>query len=125
MYHKERGYRYLLQFHFGWACYKKQNLLTKESIDHLKECLEKNCESKEISIIESEIKSNYVYLVLDCQPKHIIPDLLKSLKGSSARYLMKQDSHIVEVGSNGVWDALNIIGTDASVLEELKNYVRD
>ena len=107
----------------AWSCYKQQDLLEATSIELLRECFEDICRSKEVKILSANIVSNYVYLVLDCKPKHIIPDLLKSLKGASARYLIKNDTHISTNAKDGVWDGMNIIGTDESVLEEVQKYI--
>ncbi len=37
-----------------------------------------------------EVMPDHVHLLLDCSPQHFIPDIVKTLKGYSARLLFKE-----------------------------------
>lgn len=40
-----------------------------------------------ITIAEMECMPDHIHLLVECSPQHFIPDLIKVLKGSSARQL--------------------------------------
>lgn len=118
-----RGYKYQLTYYLAWSCYHQMELLDEASQNLLEGFLNKVCTENEVVIRESIITDSYVCLILDCMPKHYIPDLLKLLKGPSARYLLKSSEYVKLHGKDGIWDNLNIVGTSDKVLEEIKSTV--
>ena len=66
----------------------------------------------EFKILKLEFGKNSVRLIINCQTTHSIPNLIKALKGGSARFLYKEfpDSK-VEHGSS-LWDPKYIISAD-------------
>ena len=118
-----RGYKYQLTYYLAWGCYHQMELLDEESRKLLDGFLHKVCKENEVIIRERIITESYVCLILDCMPKHYIPDLLKLLKGPSAKYLLKNSECIKLHGKEGIWDNLNVVGTSEEVLEEIKSTV--
>lgn len=122
---KEKGYLYQIRYYIAWGCYKKQSLLDETSIRMVTQYLKDSCKAKEVVIADCEITENYVYLILECKPKHVIPILLKGLKGGSAKYLIKHDERIAKSGTESVWDGLNMISTEPNVLSEIQKYIEE
>lgn len=119
---QERGYIYHLQYHMAWTCYQQLRLLEgfeKEA----KDILIKKCKDNDVEVVSADIRPDSVYLIVNCKPKHVIPDLLKALKGTSARHLMAKGLNCEN--AKGVWDGTNILSNDAEVQEELERYIQE
>lgn len=43
----------------------------------------------EFSIVQMETDEDHIHLLIECSPQHYIPDIVKALKGVSARILFK------------------------------------
>ena len=66
---------------------------------------------------------NNVIIVVNCQITHYIPNLIKVLKGGSARFLYKEfpDSKINHGSS--LWESKYIISSDKKLFKEMiQNY---
>ncbi|WP_205182016.1 transposase [Neobacillus cucumis] len=77
----------------------------------------------EFKILKLEFGKNSVRLIINCQTTDSIPNLIKALKGGSARFLYKEfpDSK-VEHGSS-LWDPKYIISTDEIQFDKMiQNY---
>ena len=119
---QERGYIYHLQYHMAWSCYHQLNLLEGFE-DEAEWILTKRCEENDIEVVSVDIRSDSVYLIVNCKPKHVIPDLLKALKGTSARHLIAKGLNCKNV--KGIWDGTNILSNDGEVQEELERYIQE
>jgi len=85
-----RGYVYTIQYHIVW-CVKYRHKILRGNIDtRLFEILQKISDDNNFSIIEINSDLDHVHLLIDCSPQHYIPDMIKALKGVSARLLMKE-----------------------------------
>ena len=54
-------------------------------VQSLKESLQQTAETIKINIVEMECMPDYIHLLVECSPQHFIPDMIKVLKGNSAR----------------------------------------
>ena len=82
-----RGYVYSLQYHIVWCTkYRKQILQNGVDTD-LKEMLQQLAEEYQFRILAMEVMPDHVHLLLDCRPQFRISDMVKILKGNTARWL--------------------------------------
>lgn len=88
--HHGRGYVYSIQYHIVWCVKYRHKLLYGQIDEGLQALLRKIAEDKEITILEMESDKDHIHLLIDCKPQHYIPDVVKALKGVSARLLFKQ-----------------------------------
>ena len=65
-------------------------MLTEEIVTALKNILRKIANDNKFSILEFKADKDYVRILIDCSPQHFIPDMMKAIKGVSARILMKK-----------------------------------
>ena len=85
-----RRYVYTIQYHIVW-CVKYRHKVLRRNVDtRLFEILQKISDDNNFSIIEINSDLDHVHLLIDCSPQHYIPDMIKALKGVSARLLMKE-----------------------------------
>ena len=87
--HHGRGYIYSIQYHVVWCVKYRRKVLTYDIEKSLLEILHKISFDHNFSILEAHTDCDHVHLLIDCSPQHYIPDIIKALKGISARILFK------------------------------------
>jgi putative transposase len=68
----------------------------------LKAKLKKIAVENEFEILEIECDKDHVHLLVDCSPQHFIPNIIKAMKGVSARHMFKEHPEI----KNKIWVAV-------------------
>ena len=82
-----RGYVYSLQYHIVW-CTKYRKQILRNGVDtELKEMLQQLAAEYQFRIMAMEVMPDHVHLLLDCRPQFRISDMVKILKGNTARWL--------------------------------------
>ena len=91
-----RGYVYSLQYHIIW-CTKYRKKILQGGIDtDLKEMLLQLSEEYRFTILAMEVMPDHVHLLLDCRPQFMISDMVKILKGNTARWLFLKHPELKE-----------------------------
>ena len=85
-----RGYVYTIQYHIVWCVKYRHKVLTPNIEKSLKEILDTIAKDNGFQIIEYNCNLDHIHLLINCSPQHYIPDMMKALKGVSARLLMKK-----------------------------------
>jgi putative transposase len=85
-----RGYVYSIQYHIVWCVKYRHKILNNKIESILIEILNKITNDNEFKIITVNGDLDHIHLLIECTPQHYIPDMLKALKGVSARLLMKE-----------------------------------
>lgn len=85
-----RGYVYSIQYHVVWCVKYRHKALTPKIEKRLYEILNKIAEDNTFQILECNSDLDHIHLLINCSPQHYIPDMIKALKGVSARLLMKE-----------------------------------
>ena len=82
-----RGYVYSLQYHIVW-CTKYRKQILKDGIDEVvKQMLREIAEEYHFTILAMEVMPDHIHLLLDCRPQFMISDMVKIMKGNTARWL--------------------------------------
>lgn len=122
-----RGYVYAIQYHIVW-CVKYRHKVIRDNIEtRLKEILYKIAEDNNFSIEEMEADLDHIHILIQCTPQHYIPDMLKALKGVSARLLMKEYGYILKnkLWGGHLWNPSYFIATVSENTEEqIRNYIK-
>ncbi|WP_229731544.1 IS200/IS605 family transposase, partial [Bacillus thermotolerans] len=87
---KGRGYVYAIQYHLVWCVKYRKPLLYGEVERRLKEMLKEQSEVHKFEIVEMETDKDHIHLLIDCSPQHYLPNIMKALKGNTARFLFKE-----------------------------------
>ena len=85
-----RGYVYSIQYHIVWCVKYRRKVLSSDIEQSLKEILRNIAQDNNFTILECNGDLDHIHLLVDCSPQHYIPDMIKALKGVSARVLFKQ-----------------------------------
>ena len=119
-----RGYVYSIQYHLVWCVKYRRKILTIEIEKDLIEILNKIAKHNNFEILEYNGDLDHIHLLINCSPQHYIPDMIKALKGVSARLLMKKyGEYINEMLWGGhLWNPSYFIAT---VSENTEKQIRE
>lgn len=85
-----RGYIYSIQYHIVWCVKCRHKIISEEIENRLIEILNKIADDNKFQILECNMDKDHIHLLINCSPQHYIPDMIKALKGVSARLLIKE-----------------------------------
>ena len=87
---KGRGYVYSIQYHIVWCVKYRRNILNGQVSTRLKELLIQISKDNGFQILEMNMNEDHIHMLINCTPQHYIPNIIKAMKGVSARLLMKE-----------------------------------
>lgn len=120
-----RGYIYCIEYHIVWCVKYRRKILTTNIENKLIEILNKIAEDNNFKILELNGDLDHIHLLISCNPQHYIPDIIKALKGVSARLLIKEYPQIKnKLWGGHLWNPSYFIATVSENIEEqIKNYI--
>jgi putative transposase len=76
-------------------------------------------------IVTTEVMPDHVHLLVDCTPQHYIPDILKALKGNTARFLLKEFPELrKKIWGGHIWNPSYFVASIGENTEEaVKKYI--
>ena len=81
---------YDTRYHIVWAPKYRKWILRGDVREFVEQCVQEIARSHEFEIEEMEIAEDHVHIFLGFPPKYSISDVVKSLKGSSARAIFQR-----------------------------------
>lgn len=126
--YKGRGYVYSIQYHIVW-CVKYRHKVINDIIEKdLHKHLYKIAEDNGFTILELDGEEDHIHLLIECKPQHYIPDMIKALKGVSARLLMKNHGETLKkkLWGGHLWNPSYFVATVSENTEEqIRNYIQN
>ena len=122
-----RGYVYSIQYHLVWCIKYRRKILTTEIEKDLIEILNKIAKDNNFEILECNGDLDHVHLLINCSPQHYIPDMIKALKGVSARLLMKKYGEYINerLWGGHLWNPSYFIATVSENTErQIREYIQ-
>lgn len=121
-----RGYVYTIQYHFVWCVKYRHRILIDEIDTTCKEILVQIATDNQFSITEIESDADHIHLLVDCSPQHYIPNMMKALKGVSARLLLKQFPELKKKLWGGhLWNPSYFVATVSEQTEaQIRAYIQ-
>lgn len=123
-----RGYVYSIQYHIVWCVKYRQKVLTPKIEKRLYEILNKIAEDNSFQILECNGDLDHIHLLINCSPQHYIPDMIKALKGVSARLLMKEYEEELKkkLWGGHLWNPSYFVATVSENIEEqIRKYIQN
>ncbi len=119
-----RGYAFSLQYHIVWCVKYRRKVLTQEIETSLMEIIDKISKDNNFQILEANTDEDHIHLLINCTPQHYIPNIIKALKGVSARLLMKKHGNFLKpkLWGGHLWNPSYFIAT---VSENTEKQVRE
>ena len=122
-----RGYIYSIQYHIVW-CVKYRHRILNDKIEKiLIELLNNIAVDNGFTIKEINGDLDHIHLLIECTPQHYIPNIIKALKGVSARLLLKQYPDLKKKLWGGhLWNPSYFIATVSENTEEqIRKYIKN
>jgi len=125
--HHGRGYVYSIQYHLVWCVKYRHKVLLGEVEQRLKELVLNIAQEKQFTIVTMETDKDHIHLLIECTPQHYIPDVLKALKGVSARLLLKEFPILkTKLWDGHLWNPSYFVATVSENTEsQIKEYIRN
>lgn len=124
---KGRGYVYGIQYHLVWCVKYRKDILFGDIDLRLKEILNEQAKNHQFEIIELETDLDHIHMLIECSPQHTIPNIMKALKGNSARFLFKEFPQLKEKLWGGhLWNPSYFVCTVSDRTEEqIRTYIQE
>jgi putative transposase len=122
-----RGYVYSIQYHIVWCVKYRRKVLSSDIEQSLKEILRNIAQDNNFTILECNGDLDHIHLLIDCSPQHYIPDMIKALKGVSARLLFKQYGEELksQLWNGHLWNPSYFVATVSENTEsQVKAYIQ-
>lgn len=126
--YKGRGYVYSIEYHIVWCVKYRHKVLTSVIENRLKEILNKIAEDNNFKILEINGEADHIHLLIECSPQHFIPNIMKALKGVSARLLMQEFGSELKkkLWGGHLWNPSYFIATVSENTEsQIKTYIQN
>lgn len=123
-----RGYVYSIQYHVVWCTKYRRKVLNQQVETKLYEILEKIAKDNKFQILEKNTDLDHIHLLLNCSPQHYIPDIMKALKGVSARLIMKELGNTFrdKLWGGHLWNPSYYIATVSENTEsQIRQYIQE
>lgn len=120
-----RGYVYSIQYHIVWCTKYRKKVLHGRIEEELKCYLQKMANEYEFAIEAMEIMPDHIHLLLDCKPQFFPSDMIKILKGNTARWLFQEHPELKkELWGGHLWNPSYCIVTVSERSNEMvKQYI--
>lgn len=121
-----RGHVYLIKYHIVW-CTKYRHKVLQGKIEHrLKGIMNEIAKDNNFMIEEIETDLDHIHLLISCNPQHYIPNIIKALKGVSARLLFKEFPELKsKLWGGHLWNPSYFIATVSENTEEqIREYIK-
>lgn len=122
---RNRNSVYQIGYHLVWCTKYRRQVLTGQIAADLRALLLKIAQDGEYEIKTLEIMPDHVHLFVTATPNHLIADMVKGLKGVSARFLFKQHPEIKQQLYGGhLWNPSYYVGTVGHISEDtVRRYI--
>ena len=123
-----RGYVYSIQYHIVWCVKYRRKIITEKIENRLIEILNKMADDNGFQILECNTDKDHIHLLVNCSPQHYIPDMIKALKGVSARLLMKEFGEELKrkLWGGHLWNPSYFVATVSENTEEqVRKYIQN
>ncbi|HBC93067.1 MAG TPA: IS200/IS605 family transposase [Pelotomaculum sp.] len=122
---RNRNSVYQIGYHIVWCTKYRKPILTAQVADDVKELLLHIAKEGEFAIEQMEVMPDHVHLFITATPNHLIADMIKALKGVSARFLFKKHPELKkQLWGGHLWNPSYYVGTVGHISEEtVRKYI--
>lgn len=122
-----RGYVYSIQYHIVWCVKYRRKIISSAIEKRLLEHINKIAQDNGFQILEANTDKDHIHLLINCSPQHYIPNIIKALKGVSARLIMKEFGNDLKnkLWGGYLWNPSYFIATVSENTEEqVRRYIQ-
>lgn len=120
-----RGYVYAIEYHLVWCVKYRHKVLREEVAGFLREVLTETAILYKFRVESLEIVEDHVHILVSATPQHTIPNMVKVLKGISARKLFLRFPQLKKKLWGGhLWNPSYYVSTVSENTEsQVKKYI--
>ena len=85
---------YNIQGHLVWCTKYRYKVLKDEVQTRTRDLIRQSCDSMDIKILKGVVSSDHIHLHIDYPSKLSVSEIVRRLKGRSARKLLQEYSHL-------------------------------
>ena len=117
----EEGYVYNFNFHLVFVTKYRNKTFTDDKLSNeMKEILQRVADDNEIAIEKMEVMPDHVHMLISFKPKYAPSNIVKNLKGASARIWFKQYPETKQLLWGGhLWSPSYYMGTLGDMSKEV------
>ena len=121
-----RGYVYSIQYHIAWCTKYRHRVLSGEVADALKGHLQTIADDYGFSITALEVMPDHVHMLVDCRPQFHPSDMVKIIKGNTARWLFMAYPQLKgQLWGGHLWNpSYCIVTVSDRSLEKVEQYIK-
>ncbi len=123
------GYVYKFHFHLIWVTkYRNKTFTNPILVREMEDILKHISELNNITIENMEVMPDYVHMLISFKPKNSPTNIVKALKGGSARLFLKQHPEIRQrqFWGGNLWSRSYYMSTLGNMSKEtVANYIND
>lgn len=116
---------YSCKYHVVWCPKYRRKVLTGNVAERLKELIRETCDKNQSELMELEIMSDHVHLLVEVDPQFGIHKLVKLIKGYSSKVL-RDEFLFLKTKLPTLWTNSYFVSTvGGSPLEVIKKYIEN
>ena len=118
---------YTINYHIVWCPKYRRGILKDKVESFLKSCLQTICETKKWELLEMEVMPDYIHIFISAPPFEAPTDIVKILKGVTARRLFMDFPDLKKkLWKGSIWSPSYYVGTAGHVsAETIKRYIEE
>ena len=121
-----RGYVYSIQYHIVWCTKYRKKVLTGNIANSLKNYLQSIADDYGFDITALEVMPDHVHMLVDCKPQFYPSDMVKIIKGNTARWLFMEYPQLKnELWGGHLWNpSYCIVTVSDRSLKKVEQYIK-
>jgi putative transposase len=122
-----RGYVYAIEYHIVWCVKYRHKVLVGDIPDYLRQLLIETAIQYSFRIETLEIVPDHVHILVSATPQHTIPNIVRLLKGVSARKLFLKFPELKnKLWGGHLWNPSYFVATVSENTEaQVKRYIEN
>ncbi len=122
-----RGYVYAIEYHLVWCVKYRHKVLVGDISNYLRQLLTETAIQYGFRVETLEIAEDHVHALVSATPQHTIPNMVKILKGVSARKLFLRFPHLKnKLWGGHLWNPSYFVATVSENTEaQVKKYIEN
>jgi putative transposase len=124
-YKSNKNIVYSCKYHIVWCPKYRRKVLTGKIETRLKEVITSTCLDIKVDIIEMEIMSDHVHLLIEVDPQYGVHKAIKQIKGKSS-FLLRKEFKSLTTKLPTLWTNSYFISTvGGAPLSVIKQYIEN
>ena len=120
-----RGYVYSIQYHIVWCTKYRKPILTGEVERFFREEMFRLAKEYHFTLTSFETMPDHVHMMIDCSPQFNIPDMVRILKGTTARRLFVTHPYLrSKLWGGHLWNpSYCVVTVSDRTREQVRHYI--